>query len=85
MVIAPSLLLSAAVRAVAPHPARLARWPIKAAVMLAFGLLLLQGLSETFKRAALLLGTPADELGIDEPPLPGALGHDAHAGKGPHV
>ena len=81
----PSVRDSWGVREVSPDPGGLARWPIKAAVMLAFGLLLLQGLSETFKRGALLLGAPADELGIAEPPLPGTLGHDAHSGKGPHV
>ena len=81
----PSVRDSWSVREVSPDPGGLARWPIKAAVLVAFGLLLLQGLSETVKRAALLLGHPASELGIDEPPLPGSFGHDAHSGQGPHV
>jgi TRAP-type mannitol/chloroaromatic compound transport system permease small subunit len=81
----PSVRDSWSVREVSPDPGGLARWPIKAAVLVAFGLLLLQGLSETVKRAALLLGHPPAELGIDEPPLPGSFGHDAHPGQGPHV
>jgi len=81
----PGVRDSWSVREVSPDPGGLARWPIKAAVLVAFGLLLLQGLSETVKRAALLLGHPAGELGIDEPPLPGSFGHDAHSGQGPHV
>jgi TRAP-type mannitol/chloroaromatic compound transport system permease small subunit len=81
----PSVRDSWSVREVSPDPGGLARWPIKAAVLVAFGLLLLQGLSETFKRAALLRGVSREELGLQEPPAPGAPVHDAHAGGGPHV
>jgi TRAP-type mannitol/chloroaromatic compound transport system permease small subunit len=81
----PSVRDSWSVREISPDPGGLARWPIKAAVLVAFGLLLLQGLSETIKRAALLRGAPEDELGIAEPALPGSFEHDALSGQGPHV
>lgn len=46
----------------------LARWPIKFVLPLAFLLLMLQGLSETIKRAAFLMGLPSDAM---QPETPG--------------
>lgn len=81
----PTVRDSWAVREVSPDPGGLARYPIKAAVLVAFALILLQGVSETVKRAGRLMGIPEEELGIEEPPLPGSVGHDVHSGRGPHV
>lgn len=81
----PGVRDSWAVRETSPDPGGLARWPIKAAVLLAFALLLLQGLSEIAKRVAFLRGVPAERIGLTEPPLPGSVGHDVHSGQGPHV
>jgi len=63
----PSVHESWTIREGSPDPGGLPRWPIKAVVPVAFGLLLLQGLSETLKRAALLAGRSADEVGLHEP------------------
>lgn len=46
----------------------LARWPIKFVLPFAFLLLILQGLSETIKRAAFLAGSPSD---ASQPETPG--------------
>lgn len=73
------------VREVSPDPGGLVRWPIKMAVLVSFGLLLLQGLSETVKRAALLSGIPQQQLGLVEPPLPGSSRLEAHSGRGMQV
>ena len=51
---------SFAVREGSPDPDGLARWPIKAVLLVAFGLLFLQGLSETVKRAAFLFAGGPD-------------------------
>ena len=47
-------------------PGGLPRWPLKPIVPLAFALLLLQGVSETIKRVALLRGATPAEVGLDE-------------------
>ena len=39
-----------------PNPGGLARYPIKTVILVAFGMLLLQGISEIIKNAALLTG-----------------------------
>lgn len=53
----PSVLDSWAVREVSPDPGGLPRYPLKAAVLLAFSLLLLQGLAEILKSVAILRGS----------------------------
>lgn len=58
-----------AVREQSPDPGGLARWPLKAVVPVAFGLLALQGFSELVKRAAILRGATAEEVGLEEPAL----------------
>lgn len=63
----PSVAESWSIREGSPDPGGLPRWPIKAAVPLAFALLLLQALSETVKRAAALCGMSEDEIGLREP------------------
>jgi TRAP-type mannitol/chloroaromatic compound transport system permease small subunit len=55
------------IREGSPDPGGLPRWPIKAVIPAAFALLLLQGLSESIKRAAILLGRTQDEVGLKEP------------------
>lgn len=52
----PSVAASWAVREVSPDPGGLPRWPIKAVILVAFALLLLQGIAEGWKRVALLRG-----------------------------
>jgi TRAP-type mannitol/chloroaromatic compound transport system permease small subunit len=52
----PSVRNSFAVREVSPDPGGLPRYPIKAVILVAFGLLLLQGISEALKRIAFLRG-----------------------------
>ena len=52
---------------VSPDPGGLARYPIKSVLPIAFALLLLQGLSETVKRVAILRGASPDEVGLFEP------------------
>lgn len=51
-----SFLASYAVHEVSPDAGGLPRWPIKLAIPLGFGLLLLQGVSEAIKRFAILRG-----------------------------
>ncbi len=59
----PAVANSWAVREVSPDPGGLPRYPIKAVIPLAFGLLFLQGLSELGKKLLVLLGQdePAGE------------------------
>lgn len=52
----PSVAASWRVREGSPDPGGLPRWPIKAVVLLAFALLLLQGLAEAVKRVRVLRG-----------------------------
>jgi len=63
----PAVRDSWAIREGSPDPGGLARYPIKSAIPLAFGLLLLQGLSEIVKRVALLRGIDPEQIGLDEP------------------
>ncbi len=53
----PSVRNSWAVREVSPDPGGLARYPIKSVILLAFGLLILQGLSQAIRQVAVLFGT----------------------------
>ncbi|QDU65526.1 TRAP transporter small permease subunit [Engelhardtia mirabilis] len=62
----PAVRESIAVGEVSPDPGGLPRWPIKAVVLLAFALLLLQGLSEAVKRVAVLAGRSPQEVGLEE-------------------
>jgi TRAP-type mannitol/chloroaromatic compound transport system permease small subunit len=62
----PAVHESWVIREGSPDPGGLPRWPIKAVIPVAFALLLLQGLSETLKRAAILLGRSEDEVGLKE-------------------
>lgn len=56
----PSVQASVAVWEVSPDPGGLPRWPIKAMVLVCFGLLAAQGVSEAIKRIAILTGpTPS--------------------------
>ena len=52
----PSVRNSWAVREVSPDPGGLARYPIKTAILVAFVLLLLQGIAELIKNVAILRG-----------------------------
>ncbi len=52
----PSVRNSWAVREVSPDPGGLARYPIKSVILLAFGLLVLQGISQAIKQVAILAG-----------------------------
>ncbi|MEO0650172.1 MAG: TRAP transporter small permease subunit [Planctomycetota bacterium] len=70
----PTVAESISKREVSPDPGGLARWPLKACMPVAFGLLLLQGLSETVKRVAFLRGRPAAEVGLDD-----LHTHESHA------
>lgn len=58
----PSVLSSWRVREVSPDPGGLPRYPIKSVVLVAFVLLLLQGLSELIKQIAILRGAPVRVL-----------------------
>lgn len=62
----PRVLESIATRETSPDPGGLARWPIKAVVVVAFALLLAQGLSEAVKRVAVLAGRDPSAVGLDE-------------------
>jgi TRAP-type mannitol/chloroaromatic compound transport system permease small subunit len=53
---------------VSPDPGGLARWPLKLVVPLAFGLLLLQAISEVLRRIAALRGVPGAIPMIEEGP-----------------
>ena len=64
------------VRETSSDPGGLPRWPLKAVVPVAFGLLLLQALSEIVKRIALLRGCDPAELGIVEPGASYGAGSD---------
>lgn len=70
----PSISESIAIREMSPDPGGLPRWPIKAAVLGAFALLLAQGLSEVIKRVAFLTGHEVAELELGNPPAPAEEG-----------
>jgi TRAP-type mannitol/chloroaromatic compound transport system permease small subunit len=57
----PSVASSISIREMSPDPGGLPRWPIKAAVPLAFLLLLLQGLADAVRQWAALAGLPGGE------------------------
>lgn len=59
VVSAPSVAASWRVREGSPDPGGLPRYPIKAVILLAFALLILQGLAEVAKRVRVLRGAPA--------------------------
>ncbi|HEX2191216.1 MAG TPA: TRAP transporter small permease subunit [Longimicrobiaceae bacterium] len=64
----PSVAASWRVREVSPDPGGLPRYPIKAVVLLAFALLLLQGVAQALKQVALLRGAaPPAEPGRHRP------------------
>lgn len=64
----PSVAASWRVREVSPDPGGLPRYPIKAVILVAFVLLLLQGISQVFKQVALLRGAaPPPEPGHHRP------------------
>jgi TRAP-type mannitol/chloroaromatic compound transport system permease small subunit len=65
------------VREMSPDPGGLARWPIKAAVLPAFALLWLQGLSEVIKRLAIVRGRSPEEVRLEEPALDAPSEHHA--------
>ncbi len=52
----PSVRNSWAVREVSPDPGGFPRYPIKSVILLAFGLLVLQGISQAIKQVAILRG-----------------------------
>jgi TRAP-type mannitol/chloroaromatic compound transport system permease small subunit len=52
----PSVANSFAIREVSADPGGLWRWPLKMMLLVSFGLLALQGVSEIIKRAAFLMG-----------------------------
>lgn len=66
----PSVRNSWAVLEVSPDPGGLPRYPIKTLVLLAFGLLLLQGLAEIIRNVAILRGVthedPSESKGMRE-------------------
>jgi TRAP-type mannitol/chloroaromatic compound transport system permease small subunit len=61
----PSIRASISVWETSPDPGGLPRWPIKAVILVCFGMLIGQGVSETIKRVAVLTGhrtTPTPKL-----------------------
>jgi TRAP-type mannitol/chloroaromatic compound transport system permease small subunit len=56
MVTTPAVLNSWSIRETSPDPGGLPRYPIKALILVSFGLLLLQGLSQAVKQVAVLMG-----------------------------
>jgi TRAP-type mannitol/chloroaromatic compound transport system permease small subunit len=74
----PSVRNSIATWEVSPDPGGLPRWPLKAVVLVAFGLLALQGVSEAIKRLAVLRGrVPPDDSG--RPAVHESGGHEGWA------
>lgn len=64
----PSVAASWRVREVSPDPGGLPRYPVKAVILVAFALLLLQGVSQALKQVALLRGAaPPPEPGRHRP------------------
>ncbi len=61
----PTVLNSWTVREVSPDPGGLPRYPIKAVILLAFALLLLQGLAEIFRRIAYLRGENTEDEHVE--------------------
>lgn len=69
----PAVRASWAVRETSPDPGGLSRYPIKALLLVSFGLLVLQGLSEVVKQIAVIRG---------QAPPDGPDGPDARHGEG---
>ena len=63
----PSVAASWRVREVSPDPGGLPRYPIKAVILVAFVLLIAQGVAEAAKRVRVLRGAPAAEAGEPDP------------------
>lgn len=64
----PAVAASWRIREGSPDPGGLARYPIKAMVLLGFGLLILQGVAEALKQVAILRGdAPATETPAHPP------------------
>ncbi len=64
----PTVFNSWLIRETSPDPGGLPRYPIKAMILVAFGLLLLQGLAEIVRKAALLrTGSGADDAAQSGP------------------
>ncbi|CAN5356231.1 TRAP transporter small permease subunit [soil metagenome] len=65
----PAVAASWSVREVSPDPGGLPRYPIKATILVAFALLLLQGVAEAIRQVAVLRGAlpPPDEPGHHTP------------------
>lgn len=63
----PSVAASWRVREVSPDPGGLPRYPIKAVILLAFALLLVQAVAEALKRVRVLRGAPAIERAEPDP------------------
>lgn len=59
----PVVQASFAVRETSPDPGGLPRWPIKAVILLSFGLLLLQGLAHMVRQLEVLRGRPGSPPG----------------------
>ena len=73
----PSVRNSWAVREVSPDPGGLARYPIKSVILVAFVLLILQGLSEVIKNVSVLTGAGGDTSGDRVATMPEADGEVA--------
>ena len=57
----PSVMNSVDIREMSPDPGGLPRYPIKAMILVCFGLLLLQATSELIKKLAIILGPSGEE------------------------
>lgn len=64
----PAVANSWAIRETSPDPGGLSRYPIKALILVSFGLLVLQGLAQAVKQVAVLRG-------VDHPAAPRHEGH----------
>jgi TRAP-type mannitol/chloroaromatic compound transport system permease small subunit len=67
----PAVRNSWVIRELSPDPGGLPRWPIKAVILMAFALLMLQGISEAIKAAARLRSPPGGgggDTGREEAP-----------------
>lgn len=73
----PSVRASIQVWEVSPDPGGLPRWPIKAVILVCFGMLMAQGASEAIKRIALLTGHIDALPGADPAPAPDAPAAEA--------
>lgn len=66
-----------------PNPGGLARYPIKAVIVVAFALLILQALSETIRNAAFLAGRKGSGSIHESPPAPTEIDGTAAGVSGP--